>query len=1062
MLVVAQVAFGLGESRAAEGPKLPPAEYKPLPVGTRIFYDNATFTVSKSEGFATVMKVQTGDDVTWLKSHALFGEYADNMFATRQRDPVFYDIKSADMKSLERLWPLEVGKKIRFVIQEESRAAYGHTDRWRVTLTVAKTETLNLGGRVLATYVVEERGEADNGSAFTGRKWYHPQSGLMVKSTRTWTKVAESGFRRFVFSEGSQQDLSLVDVAFPQGAKDQVLAEKPARPHAVAVASALPPAAYKPLPVGTRIVYDKAVLTVAKQDGFAIVFKQQVGNTVSWPQFHAVFGEHGSDIHVSTARGGAVEFDLDADNKKRLEALWPLAVGKQVVYRLHEGRGGSYGGATQVWTITLKVSATETVEAGGRRVPTYVVDERAESDLGMSFTGRKWYDPARGLIVRSQRIGTGVNAVGDLAWDPKTARLGKDQEEIHTLRSVDYPPGTAPVAVAAVAPKPTGTAAPRPAPSTGPALPPAAYKPLPVGTKVKLDNGALTVARTDGFTTVLKRDGRDVSPWVSLHALFGEYGTNVYASDARGDPVEYDITSANKRKLESLWPLSVGKQTTYRVREVGPSYYGEPQDWTIALKVAGTESVEIEGRSYQTYVVEERGESSGGMGFTGRKWYHPATGLIVQSQRTGTGMGRVARTHAHLGSGQQSAFTMRSVDFPPGTDSVLVAAAQGTVGGGEPAGSLPRPAAPAASPQVAKVEPARRPAEAARPAPPLAQVGEAEAASRRQQADEARKSREAEIAELKREADQVLKTREAEMAKRLAQAEEARKAREAEIAKLKQEAEQALKAREAEIARLRQTLAERRDDKAGDAGAGFSGVEFGRYHALVIGIDNYKHLPKLKTAVNDARAIGELLEKEYGFVVTLLLEPTRNDIVDALDVYREKLGRTDNLLIYYAGHGWLDKEVDRGYWLPIDAEPKRRRDWVSNATITDTLKALSAKHVMVVADSCYSGTLVRSADMGARTRTGDYWKQMATKGARVAITSGGLEPVADTGGGGHSPFAKAFIDALSTNASVMDGTTLFSQMRRPVMVSAKQTPQYADVREAGHDGGDFLFVRKKK
>ena len=65
------------------------------------------------------------------------------------------------------------------------------------------------------------------------------------------------------------------------------------------------------------------------------------------------------------------------------------------------------------------------------------------------------------------------------------------------------------------------------------------------------------------------------------------------------------------------------------------------------------------------------------------------------------------------------------------------------------------------------------------------------------------------------------------------------------------------------------------------------------------------------------------------------------------------------------------------------------------------------------------------------------------------------------GSGGHSPFAKAFIDALKDNNAVMDGTQLFSKMRRPVMVAADQTPQYADVRQAGHDGGDFLFVRKK-
>ena len=830
MLIAAQAVFGVGASRAAENPGLPPAEYKPLPVGTRIFYDNAIFTVAKAEGYTTVFKKQIGGTTTWLNTHALFGEYADDMFATRSRDQVFYDMKSEDMKSLERFWPLEIGRKVQFAIQEESRAAYSHAGQWRITLTVAGTETLNLGGKSYATYVIEENGGDGEGSSFAGRKWYHPPSGLIVKSARTWTKVVKTGFTKLKASEGDQENFSLVEATFPKGTTASVLAQAPATPAAVpatpapAIAqtlpagqgtgadtrSALPPAVYKPLPVGTRIEYNNATYIIAKQDGYATVLKKQVRGTTTWVSTHALFGEYGTDLHVRGARGQGVEYGLDADNRKKLEALWPLSVGKETTYRLSEAAMGSYGGAAQEWTVTLKVSATEAVETASGRFRTYVIEERAVSDGGMSFAGRKWYDPASGLIVRSQRIGTGLNTVGDQAWYPKTAQLGKDEQE------------------------------------------------------------------------------------------------------------------------------------------------------TLAL---------------------------------------------------------------------------RKVDFPPGTAAVLVAAAKGTAASGEPAVTVDKP-------QVAKAEPARR----------LAPVAH--------QAAEA-KAREAEIAQLKQEAEKVLKAREAEMAKRLAQAEDARKAREAEIAKLKQEADQALKSRETEIARLRQTLAERRDDKAGDTGAAFSGIEFGRYHALVIGIDNYKHLPKLNTAVNDARAVAEVLEKDYGFTVTLLLEPTRNDIVDALDVYREKLGRNDNLLIYYAGHGWLDREVDRGYWLPIDAEPKRRRDWVSNATITDTLKALSAKHVMVVADSCYSGTLVRGVEMSARTRSGDYWKQMATKWARVAITSGGLEPVADAGGGGHSPFAKAFIDALGENAAVMDGTQLFSQMRRPVMVNARQTPQYADVREAGHDGGDFLFVRKK-
>ncbi len=114
---------------------------------------------------------------------------------------------------------------------------------------------------------------------------------------------------------------------------------------------------------------------------------------------------------------------------------------------------------------------------------------------------------------------------------------------------------------------------------------------------------------------------------------------------------------------------------------------------------------------------------------------------------------------------------------------------------------------------------------------------------------------------------------------------------------------------------------------------------------------------------------------------------------------------------------------------------------------------------MVVADSCYSGTLIRGAPVGLRG--GDYWRRMAKKQARVALTSGGLEPVEDIGGGGHSPFARVFIATLKKNDAIMDGTTLFNEVRRPVMLSANQTPEYSDVRNAGHDGGDFLFVRKK-
>ncbi len=62
---------------------------------------------------------------------------------------------------------------------------------------------------------------------------------------------------------------------------------------------------------------------------------------------------------------------------------------------------------------------------------------------------------------------------------------------------------------------------------------------------------------------------------------------------------------------------------------------------------------------------------------------------------------------------------------------------------------------------------------------------------------------------------------------------------------------------------------------------------------------------------------------------------------------------------------------------------------------------------------------------------------------------------------GGRALAAAFIDVLTVNTSVIDGTQLFSQMRRPVILNADQTPRYSDVRKAGHEGGDFLFVRRR-
>ena len=235
-----------------------------------------------------------------------------------------------------------------------------------------------------------------------------------------------------------------------------------------------------------------------------------------------------------------------------------------------------------------------------------------------------------------------------------------------------------------------------------------------------------------------------------------------------------------------------------------------------------------------------------------------------------------------------------------------------------------------------------------------------------------------------------------------------------------------------------------------------------KYYALVIGNNNYEHLEKLDAAENDAEVIADVLTNKYGFEVDLLLNADYEKTVDTLFQITNKLKRNDNLLIYYAGHGELDKAENRGYWLPVDASYEQRSKWISNQRIVDRIKATKAKHVLLIADSCFSGTLMRSGITPEDNEAIDkkYIERLKSKKTRLVITSGGNEPVVDSDGGNHSLFALKLIDTLKNNNTVINSQMLFENIRRYVVSNADQTPERAMIHKTGHDGGDFLFFPK--
>ncbi len=161
-------------------------------------------------------------------------------------------------------------------------------------------------------------------------------------------------------------------------------------------------------------------------------------------------------------------------------------------------------------------------------------------------------------------------------------------------------------------------------------------------------------------------------------------------------------------------------------------------------------------------------------------------------------------------------------------------------------------------------------------------------------------------------------------------------------------------------------------------------------------------------------------------------------------------------MFYYAGHGV--REGNNGYWLPRDARAGTPSGWVSIADITALLQKSAARKVLVISDSCYAGTLTRTDADGPADIAGILGQKLKQR-SRIALTSGGLEPVSD-GSGGHSVFAAALLTALYAHpAGPLTGTRLF-QSATGFMKAATQVPEYANIPAAGHDGGDFIFLKR--
>ncbi len=293
--------------------------------------------------------------------------------------------------------------------------------------------------------------------------------------------------------------------------------------------------------------------------------------------------------------------------------------------------------------------------------------------------------------------------------------------------------------------------------------------------------------------------------------------------------------------------------------------------------------------------------------------------------------------------------------------------------------------------------------------------------------------------------------------------------------------------------------------------------ELGTYYALIVGINAYSEWPQLKNAVHDATVLRDTLIRRYGFSAENILfrtdqEATWDTLTHDLRYLAGGLNETDNLLIYFSGHGQRHPTRRYGYWIPVDGKLKDPTTWITNSAIRNIVCSdhVKGKNIMIIADACFSGALLRgepspdfvsrrnfqetqakpahkapnrtiiSKDVKPKTllrgepnsnsiAQKDYQHRilkLAYRKSRQVIGSGDMQPVIDVDeeGDHHSPFARYLLKALRENKRrIIDVEyLLYTRVWRPVVEKTEQRPVVGRLNTDMDEDGQFVLVLKSE
>ena len=174
--------------------------------------------------------------------------------------------------------------------------------------------------------------------------------------------------------------------------------------------------------------------------------------------------------------------------------------------------------------------------------------------------------------------------------------------------------------------------------------------------------------------------------------------------------------------------------------------------------------------------------------------------------------------------------------------------------------------------------------------------------------------------------------------------------------------------------------------------------------ALVVGNNDYRNVPKLQKAVNDARTMGDTL-KQLGFSVMVAENQNRQAFSETLLAFDRAVGPGDTAFFFYAGHGF--EIAGQNFLLPTDvpAATEGQEELVRDASVLadrviERLQNKKVRTAILVFDACRNNPFERA-------------------GTRAVAGGGGLAPMTQLPEGVFSVFSagprQTALDRLSNN-----------------------------------------------